>query len=306
MRVEIGVLGPLEARADGVSIVPTAGKPARIVALLALRVGQLVTTDQLIDEIWDRRPPRSAATTVQTYIMHLRRRLQRVLDLDAEDSSAKHVLITRSRGYELAAEPDDVDAVRYDRLCSAGRRAVADTDYATASRVLSQALDLWRGPVLVGLSVGPQLGIEALRLEESRLAALDLRIDADLRLGRHNQLLAELVALCARYPTRENFCAQYMLALYRSGQQSRALTVYRELRRKLIEEIGIEPSPRLRQVHQAMLSADPALDHLHFVFSDWGQPGTRGGADLYGATRSDGEGEFTDVDRTRRRVGSLT
>lgn len=302
MRVEIKVLGPLELLAGGASIVPSASKPCQIVAMLALQAGHVVTTDELIDEIWDQRPPRSAAATVQTYIMHLRRRLQRVLDGQAGVSSAKNVLITHRSGYLLAIEPDDVDAVRYDRLSALGRRAVADADYATASHVLSEALDLWRGPALVGVPVGPELGIEALRLEESRLATLDLRIDADLRLGRHNQLLGELAALCAKYPTLENFCAQHMLALYRSGRQSQALQVYRELRRKLVEEIGIEPSPRLRQVHQAMLAADSTLEHLHFVFSDWLRPWSPDS----GTARQDGEGEFSDVDRTRRRVGSLT
>jgi DNA-binding SARP family transcriptional activator len=307
--MEIKVLGPLEALVGGVSIVPTASKPCRILAVLALQVGRVVTTAELIDEIWDQRPPRSAAATVQTYIMHLRRRLQRVLDGEALGSSAKNVLITHRSGYVLAVEPDDVDAVRYDRLSVVGRRAVLESDYATASRVLSEALDLWRGSALVGVPVGPRLGVEALRLEESRLATLDLRIDADLRLGRHNQVLGELAGLCARHPTLENFCAQYMLALYRSGRPTQALGAYRELRRKLVEEIGIEPSTRLRRVHQAMLTADPTLDHLHFVFSDWLRPwsledGPRGGADLDPAARQEGE-VFSDVDRTRRRVGSL-
>ncbi|HEY0451206.1 AfsR/SARP family transcriptional regulator [Actinophytocola sp.] len=259
MQVEIGVLGPLEVSVDGISIVPTASKPSQVLAVLALNAGHLVTVRALCDEIWGSRPPRSGVQTLQTYILKLRGMLEHAL-ADRSDTCSKDILITRRPGYVLAVEPGDVDATRYDRLSSAGRQAVNEGDHAAASRLLADALRLWRGPAFADLPAGPLLGVEAVRLEENRLGDLYLRIEADLKLGRHHQLLGELAALCARHPLMENFCTQHMVALYRCGRRSQALEAYRRLRADMANELGVEPSPQVRNLHQAILSGRSLLD----------------------------------------------
>jgi DNA-binding SARP family transcriptional activator len=268
MRADIKILGTLEATVAGVPIVPTAPKQRQVLALLALSPGRVVTVPAMIDEIWGSEPPRAPMSSLQTYILNLRRKLERALAHQGT-RSPKEVLVTGPNGYLLDIAPGEIDAGKYDQLAAAGRRAVNNGEYATASRILESALRLWRGPALVDVSAGPQLQIEVTRLEESRLSVLDLRIDADLRLGRHHQLLDELATLCARFPWLENFHAQYMLALYRSGRQWRSLEVYRQLAAMVAKQLGVEPCRRLRQLHQAILSSDPIVDDPAFVVSDW-------------------------------------
>lgn len=259
MHVEIGVLGPLEVSIGGVSIVPTASKPSQLLALLALNAGRVVTVQAMAEEIWGTDPPRSGVPTLQTYILKLRRRLQRALAGNGQVSS-KDILCTRRAGYVLAVEPSAVDAMRYDQLSAAGRQAVNEGDHAAAAHLLAEALQLWRGPALADVPTGPLLGIEAVRLEENRLGDHHLRIEADLKLGRHHQLLGELATLCARHPLLENFCSQHMIALYRCGRQSQALEAYRRLRADMIEQLGVEPSPRVRNLHQAILSGHAMVE----------------------------------------------
>lgn len=265
MRVEANVLGPFEVSVDGVSVVPTASKPRKMLAMLVLNAGHAVTTSALIDELWGQSPPRSAAPTLQTYALQLRRRVTDSL-AGHGPRTAKDMVVTTHGGYLLNVATDAVDAARYDLLAAEGHRAVNDGDYVEAARKLGAALSLWRGPALADVSCGSQLTIEMTRLEESRLSDLDLRIDADLRCGRHQQLLSELATLCARDPTMENFCAHYMLALYRSDRQWQALQLYRKQRDMFVNQLGVEPSRRLRVLHQAILKADPALDAPAFVF----------------------------------------
>lgn len=258
MRVEVGILGPVEVSVSGISIVPTAGKPSQALAMLALNAGDVVTMRALIEEIWCARPPRSSVQTLQTYILKLRRMLQLAI-VERGDVSPKDILITRRSGYSLAVEPGDVDAIRYDRLSAAGRKAVNEHDYVAASTMLAEALRLWRGPALVDVSTGPLLAIEVVRLEENRLGDLFLRIEADLKLGRHHQLLGELATLCARHPLMENFCTQHMIALHRSGRQGQALEAYRRLRADMVEQLGVEPSRRVRDLHEAILSGNMVI-----------------------------------------------
>ena len=268
MSVEIKVLGTLQATVCGVSIVPSAPKQRQVLALLALNAGQVVTASALTEEIWGGRPPRLPLASLQTYILHLRRKLAVAL---AEDGglSSKDVLVTGPGGYTLDVPIGNIDSGRYEQLVAIGRRAVNHGDYATAAKTLDEALKLWRGRALVDVTIGPQLQVERTRLEENRLSTLDLRIDADLRLGRHRQLLDELAALCARHPWFENFHAQYMLALHRSGLPWRALEVYRRLYATVGKHLGVDPSRNLRQLHQAILSGDPVVDDPGFVVSDW-------------------------------------
>ncbi len=266
MRIEIKVLGPLEVSVGGVSIVPTASKPSQLLAMLALNAGRVVTVASLTEEIWDSQPPRSGVPTLHTYILKLRRKLQHALAGEGGVTS-KDVLITRRAGYLLDVEPGDVDAARYEQLSAAGRSAVNQGDHERASRTLAEALRLWRGPALADVPTGPQLAIDAMRLEENRLGDLHLRIEADLRLGRHHQLLGELATLCARHPMLENFCVQHMVALYRCGRQSQALEAYRRLRSGMVDQLGVEPSPRVRQLHHAILSGHAVMDDPNFAFN---------------------------------------
>jgi SARP family transcriptional regulator, regulator of embCAB operon len=264
MRAEINVLGPLRVLVDGVSVVPTASKPRQLLAMLAINASRVVTTSALMDELWGNSTPRSAAGTLQTYILHVRRLIRAALPPE-EQGEALKVLATTPTGYVLRVDPEVVDAVRYARLASAGRLAGETGDYVAAERLLTSALALWRGPALVDVPVGRQMEIEAMRLGESRLTDLTMRIDADLRLGRHHQLLGDLAALCARHPYMENFRAQYMLALYRSGRPGQALEAYQEMRTTIRDHLGVDPSRTLRELHRAILAGDAALDQPGYL-----------------------------------------
>jgi SARP family transcriptional regulator, regulator of embCAB operon len=264
MRVEVKVLGPLEAFVEGRSIVPSARKERQVLALLALNAAKVVPFSMLIEEIWGDSPPRVPAASLQTYILHLRQRLGR-----GKASSGKDILLTVPGGYVLDIPATNVDACRYERLVATGRGAVNVGDYPTATEELAAGLQEWRGEALLDVAVGPQLQIERTRLEESRLSVLDLRIDLDLRLGRHRLILDELATICARHPWYENFHAHYMLALYRSGLAWRALEVYRVLRTTVSKQLGVDPSPYVRQLHQAILAGDRVIDDPRFAASDW-------------------------------------
>jgi DNA-binding SARP family transcriptional activator len=257
--VEIQVLGPLRADVNGVSIVPTAGKPRQILALLAFYPGRVMPVPTLMEEIWGTNMPQSAMTTMQTYILQLRRRLGTAMGPDVP-GRAKEVLATRHGGYLLQVPPESVDVHRYEQLVTAGQAAFEEARDDRAADLFRDALALWQGPALVDVRVGPILEIEVMRLEESRLGTIERRIDADLRLGRHAELIAELTDLIARHPQHEGLHSQAIVALYRSGRQATALDVYRRLRGRLIEDLGVEPSPQLQRLHQAMLTVDPALD----------------------------------------------
>ncbi|MFI1019065.1 BTAD domain-containing putative transcriptional regulator [Streptomyces sp. NPDC020965] len=257
--MKIQVLGTLCAEVNGASIVPTAGKPRQILALLALHPGRVVPVTTLMEELWATKPPQSALATLQTYILQLRRHLGGAMGTHTP-GTAKKVLATRHNGYVLEVPADCVDVHTYERRITEGRSAFEAGDDAVAADRFRQALMLWQGPALVDVRVGPVLRIEVMRLEESRLGTVERRIDADLRLGRHAGLLPELTQLTARHPQHEGLHSQAMLALYRSGRQASALDVYRKLRIRLIEELGVEPSPQVQRLHQAMLVVDPQLD----------------------------------------------
>ncbi|GAB3967394.1 AfsR/SARP family transcriptional regulator [Streptomyces sparsus] len=257
--MEIQVLGPLSAHERGVSLVPSAAKPRQILALLALQADHVVTVPTLMEELWGENVPRSAATTLQTYILQLRRKIAIALDGDPT-RDAKEVLVTQHGGYLLQVQPGQIDVQEFEQLALSGRDAYEAGDYRVASQLLGSALSMWQGPALVDVRIGSVLELEVLRMTEDRMAALERRIEADLRLGRHSQVVPELRVLVARHPMHENFCAQLMVAMHRSGAAWRALEAYQRLRGTLVDELGLEPSPRLQQLHHAVLSSDPALD----------------------------------------------
>ncbi|TGB02063.1 AfsR/SARP family transcriptional regulator [Streptomyces sp. MZ04] len=264
--MQIDVLGILDVKENGVSIAPTAPKPRQVLALLALHADQAVPVFALTDELWAGRPPRSARTTLQTYVLQLRdlitAALERETSAESESESAprrsaKDVLVTAPGGYMLVSGGGGSDVREFERLAGKGYRAIDAGDHKEASRLLREALDLWTGPAFADVQTGARLEMEAKRLEESRLCALDQRIEADLKLGRHRELLAELTVLTSRYRTHENLHAQFMLALHRSGRRGEALEVYHRLRGTLVRDLGLEPSARLRRLQQSILAAAP-------------------------------------------------
>ncbi|MBC3840178.1 AfsR/SARP family transcriptional regulator [Streptacidiphilus sp. 4-A2] len=256
--MDINVLGSLSVCDNGLSIVPTAPKPRQVLALLALRADQVVPVAELVEELWDGSPPRSARTTLQTYMLNLRERIREALVARGDGhTSPKDVLATLPSGYCLHLGGGSVDFHDFERLAGTGYRAMDAGDHAGASRRLREALALWSGPALADVSVGSRLRTEVDRMEESRLCALDQRIDADLRLGRHRELLPELTVLVSRYRMHESLHGQFMVALYLSGRRSEALKVYQRLRDMLVAEAGLEPSPAIGRLQRQILQSSP-------------------------------------------------
>lgn len=261
--MDIEVLGALAVRENGVSITPTAPKPRQVLALLALHADRVVPVSALIEELWDTTPPRSARTTLQTYILQLRELIAVALGRDEHEGGqgpgerrvAKNVLVTMPGGYLLSSGDGRSDVRTFERLAGTGYRAVDAGDFAGAARQLREALALWSGTAFADVQAGAQLEMEIKRLDESRLCALDQCIEADLRLGRHRELLAELTVLVNRYRTHESLHAQFMLALHRSGRRGEALDVYQRLRATLVRDLGLEPSAELRRLQQSILTA---------------------------------------------------
>ena len=244
--MDFRILGPLEV-ADGDSLVALPGAKQRaLLAILLLRVNEVVSADRLIDDLWGEQSPDSGRTALQVRISQLRKAL----------GPAGEVLITRPPGYILKLDPQQFDLHRFERLVEEADAAAA----AVAAAKLREALALWRGPPLADLSYESFAQAAIARLEELRLGVLEKRIEADLALGRHADLVAELEAFATEHPLREHVRAQLMLALYRCGRQADALAVYQAARRTLIEELGIEPSPPLRELQQAILRQDPSLE----------------------------------------------
>ncbi|MEU8522491.1 BTAD domain-containing putative transcriptional regulator [Streptomyces sp. NBC_01216] len=245
--LQIGLLGTLQVVHDGVNVTPSAPKVRQVLALLALRANSTVPLHQLVEELWEERPPSSAATTLQTYIYQLRK----LPGLSLE---------TTPGGYRLALPPGCLDSLRFTKLAALGRKAMEEGAVGEAADLLHQALDVWRGPALSDLTPGPVVGIDALRLAEQRYEVLEERLDADLLLGRHHRLISELTALAADNPTREGLHAKLMLSLYRAGRRPDALEAFQRIRRVLIRELGLEPCSELQWLHQQVLAGDRGLD----------------------------------------------
>jgi len=247
--MEFRILGPLEARIGGRAVPLGGPKQRALLALLLLNRDEVVSVDRLFDGLWGESPPPTAAKIVQIYVSRLRRAL---------GSDGEGPLLTRPPGYVLQVPPGALDLERFERLVERARAAAAN-EPADAAAALREALALWRGPALADVAFEPFAGPEIARLEERRLAALEGRIDAELVLGRHGDLVGELRALVREHPYREGLRARLVLALYRSGRQVEALEAYREARRTLVEELGIEPSPELARLETSILRHDPGL-----------------------------------------------
>jgi DNA-binding SARP family transcriptional activator len=253
--MHINLLGPVELGSDHTTIAIGAAKPRALLAILALELGSTVSADRLIDGLWGDSPPASAGKLVQLYVSHLRKAMVACGEPGA--------IATHGRGYQLDVDRDRVDVARFERLLAQG-----------AAR---EALSLWRGPALAGVADMPFAAVEVRRLDELRATALEMAIEQDLDAGRQREVLPELEAFLAQEPLRERLHAQRMLALYRSGRQADALEAYRHARATLVEEIGVEPGPELRRLHEAILRQDPSLDppatDVPPELSDW--PGSR-------------------------------
>lgn len=242
--MEFRLLGAFEVLADGQPVEIAGAKRRALLALMVLRANEVVRSELLVDELWGERPPRNAAAALHTHVS----RLRKTLGADA--------IASREWGYVLRAIPEDIDLRRFEGL-------VADAEPLAAQQradKLAEALALWRGPPLADLVNEPALERDIARLEELRLSVLERRIDADLEAGQGGNLVAELEGLIAQHPLREHLRWLLILALYRAGRQAEALEVYRETRRVLTEELGLEPSPALKELEQAILRQDPSLD----------------------------------------------
>jgi DNA-binding SARP family transcriptional activator len=234
--MELQLLGPIEVRLGDRKLQLGARKQRALLAMLGLHVNSAVSTDRLVGGLWGEEPPPSAAKMVQLYVSQLRRAL--------DDNGAS--IVTHGRGYELRLQSDWVDASRFERMVDEAQPR--------------EALALWRGDALADVADEPFTAAEIRRLEELRMRACELAVEADLAAGRHAHVVGELERLLAEHPLNERLHAQRMLALYRSGRQADALDAYHQARSALVEQIGVEPGAQLRRLQQAILAQDPALD----------------------------------------------
>jgi DNA-binding SARP family transcriptional activator len=246
--MEFRILGPLEAWDGGCEVSLGGPKPRALMAVLLLRPNEVVPADRLIDELWGEDSPEGAAAALRVNVSRLRKALP------------QDVLTTRSPGYVIRVEPDELDLHRFERMVDEGRSLLARGLAADASERLRDALSLWRGPALADFAYERFAQAAIARLDEIRLAAVELRIDADLVLGRQDELVGELEALVAEHPLRERLQGFLMTALYRSGRQAEALDAYQDARRALVDGLGIDPSPALQELERAVLRQDPSLD----------------------------------------------
>ena len=243
--VNVRVLGPVEVLSNGVDVRLGGPKQRTVLALLTAEVGKPVSVETLIDGVWGDDPTAGARSTLQTYVSNLR-------------AAIGDVIVRGDGGYRLVAEPESVDAVEFERAVDQASGLV-ETAPAEAAQRLRAALALWRGHPYADVPGPFPLELAARRLEELRLRAVELRIEAELVLGRHAQLVAELEVLCEEFPVYERFRAQHMLALYRSGRQAEALRAYQKTRTYLAEELGLEPSAELQEVERKILNQDASL-----------------------------------------------
>jgi len=242
--MDFRLLGPLEVTRDGRVLQLGRAKERALLAVLLLHANQVVSADVLTDRLWGDDPPATASKALQVYVS----RLRKALGADA--------LVTRAPGYFVSVAPGQLDLHRFEELVTRAQGA----EPAAASAVLREALSLWRGAPLADFAYEAFAQAEIARLEELRLGAIEQRVEADLALGRESELVAEVERLLTEHPLRERLRGQLMLALYRSGRQAEALAVYQDGRRRLDDQLGLEPSESLKQLQRQILAHDPALE----------------------------------------------
>jgi DNA-binding SARP family transcriptional activator len=244
--MQFRILGPLEVIDDGSEISFAGASQRALLALLLLHANEVVSSDRLLDELWEAEPPGSGVTALQVRVSQLRKALGR----------AAERLETKAPGYVLRVGPEELDLDRFTRLLD----QADDAEPVVAAQKLREALALWRGPALAEFAYESFAQAAIGRVAELRLTAVERRVEADLALGRHSELIGELEALIVEHPLQERLRGQLMLALYRSGRQAEALDAYQATRRALLERLGIDPSPAVQALQRAILRQDPELD----------------------------------------------
>src|SRR5947209_6068562 len=246
--MDVRLLGPFEVWEGDRRLSIGGGKQLALLVLLVLNRNEVVSTDRIVEALWDGRPPPTASKNVQIYVSQLRKML-------GEDA-----IVTRSGGYSVNLPPDAVDAARLEESLARGRELLANGDNTAAAGTLRKGLSLWRGSPLVDVAYADFAQAEINRLEELHNSAVEERNQADLELGRHAELVPELESLVREHPHRERLREQLMLALYRSGRQADALAAFRTARQTLVDELGLEPGRPLRELEREILAHDPRLD----------------------------------------------
>ena len=274
-KLEFCLLGPVVVSRDGVAVPVPRGRQRALLAVLLLNAGRAVSVAEIAETLWGTAPPPSASATVRNYVKRLRRGL---------GNADQDRILTQSPGYLIRVDPGDLDVARFEVLLEGARGAARGGSWEAAADQARQALALWRGEPLADVESEALALREVPRLTELRLQAAELRIDAELRLGWHEDVIAELERLAAAWPLREHLYALLMLALYRDGRQAEALAVYRRARRVLVAELGAEPGPELRELQRQILTTGPVL-----AGPEYGRL-AKGGAHPAGAGAGAGQG----------------
>lgn len=262
------ILGPLEVAGDGGAL-PLGGERQRaLLGLLLIHANEVVSVDRIIDSLWPEAPPETAGNVIQVYVS----RLRKVLDPERPTGVDSTVLLTRRPGYLLRVADRDLDAARFERAADEGRRALEDGAPGVAAATLRRGLSLWRGDALADLAYEEFAASAAARLDEARIAATEHLIEARLALGEHDDAVADLERLVTLHPLRERLWIHLVTALYRSGRQADALRAYRRAADTLVEQLGLDPSPKLRELEDRILVQDPTLDYVPPTRSNTEQP----------------------------------
>jgi DNA-binding SARP family transcriptional activator len=249
--MDFRILGPLQVLDEGHAVTLGGSKQRALLALFLVHANETLTTDRLVDELWGERPPVTPAKSVQMHVSRLRKALAA--------GAGGGLVVTRERGYELRIKPEQLDSLRFERLCAEGRNELAAGRPESAVEAIERGLALWHDAPLADLAYEAFAHGEVARLEELRAGALEQLVEAKLRLGRHAEVIVQLEGLIAEHPYRERLRAQLMLALYRCERQADALQAYQDARRQLVEDLGIEPGERLRELERKILAQEPEL-----------------------------------------------
>ena len=251
------ILGPLEVWHAGRRLDVAGARQRALLSVLLLQAGEVASTDRLVDEVWGEDPPAAGATALRVRISQLRRSLGPMSDL----------LVTQAPGYVVRLQPDQLDLHRFERLVDDGSETLARGDPRAAAETLTRALELWRGTPLGDVGRAPFAQVARARLEELRVVAIELRLESELQLGQHARVVGELRGLVEQHPLRERLWGLLITALYRDGRQADALATYHDARRRLVDEIGLEPGPNLQELERRILAQDPTLQ-LATVLAD--------------------------------------
>lgn len=257
--MEFEVLGPLRMRDEGVSFLPSRPRIRRLLALLLVNANNLVSIDTCAQEIWGPQPEHDSTPAIKTYVAGIRKAISSCPSVTSS-AAARRILVCGSSGYLLVIRPESLDMTQFMSRVEQARSAQRIGDDRLTSLAYRRALALWQGPALADVPAGLHLRRSVGELEQTRLAAVEACFDAELRLGRHLELLPELARFAVHHPTHQNLQARYMLALYRAGRREQALGVFQRLRQTLLRTTATEPAAPVVRLRDAILNADPAID----------------------------------------------